>query len=222
MTAMADPGAPGARESGSPAEPGEGGCRNKPPRLASIGHSNHSWERFLELLVQNGVEIVVDTRSRPYSSYSPHFDREPLRRSLEAARIRYMFEGRGLGGRPDNEEFYDAEGRVLYCRVAQSPLFLEALARVKMLAERKTALFCSEENPSTCHRRLLITRVLREQGIGVDHIRGDGRVESEEDLLLAETDDEAQLALFDLPSEKPWRSLRSVLPEDRRPTSSKP
>src|SRR5207244_13278444 len=90
----------------------------------TIGHSNHPLDHFLRLGKDHRIEVVVDTRSQPYSKYSPHYDREPLRDALAAAGVKYVFMGRELGGRPDGAEFYDEEGHVLYGQVAESPVFL--------------------------------------------------------------------------------------------------
>jgi uncharacterized protein (DUF488 family) len=38
--------------------------------VLTIGHSNHTTEHFLDLLKSHGVQVVVDTRSQPYSKYS--------------------------------------------------------------------------------------------------------------------------------------------------------
>ena len=37
----------------------------------TIGHSNHSWETFLPLLKENGIEVLVDVRSKPISRFAP-------------------------------------------------------------------------------------------------------------------------------------------------------
>jgi uncharacterized protein (DUF488 family) len=41
---------------------------------------------------------------------------------------------------------------------------------------------CAEEDPSHCHRRLLITRTLVGRGVAVLHIRGSGAVQPEAEL----------------------------------------
>ncbi len=33
------------------------------PSIYTIGHSNHTWERFRYLLNPHGVEVLVDVRS---------------------------------------------------------------------------------------------------------------------------------------------------------------
>ena len=129
--------------------------------IFTIGHSNHSLETFLALLQRHTVEIVVDTRSQPVSSYSPHFNRESLQRALDALGIRYVFQGEGLGGRPQESTYYDDNGHVLYSEVAKSSRFLESIRKLEQGAQRhRLALLCSEENPSVCHRKLLVSRVL--------------------------------------------------------------
>lgn len=158
-----------------------------PQPIYTIGHSNHPLPAFLELLRRYDIQVLIDTRSSPFSRYSPHFSRDALKAAVQDAGIRYGFYGRELGGRPENQAFYDAEGRADYAQIAASELFQSGLARlVAGAAKRRTALLCSEENPSVCHRRLLISRVLFESGHGVCHIRGDGRLETESGLREAE------------------------------------
>jgi uncharacterized protein (DUF488 family) len=41
---------------------------------------------------------------------------------------------------------------------------------------------CSEENPSFCHRNLLVAESLRKVGVQVFHIRGDSRIQTDEEL----------------------------------------
>src|SRR5689334_22649084 len=82
--------------------------------LFTVGHSNHSLEDFLKLLSRHAIEVLVDTRSHPYSQYVTHFNREELTAALKHAGIKYLYLGRELGGRPDEDEYFDVEGHVLY------------------------------------------------------------------------------------------------------------
>ncbi|MGA3264749.1 MAG: DUF488 domain-containing protein [Terracidiphilus sp.] len=188
----------------------------------TLGHSNHAIETWLALVRQHGVEVVVDTRSSPYSKYVPQFDKELMQRSLEEAGIRYLFFGEELGGRPSNPTYYDAKGRVLYSRLRDDARFQAAIARLESgMARFRVALVCGEEDPAHCHRRLLIGRILTERGHTMLHIRGDGRLESDE-TVAAEARKPlvgTQPALFAELDEDQWRSTASVLPK-RAPTSS--
>ena len=195
-----------------------------PATILTIGHSNHSLEKLLELLQASGVEALVDTRSQPYSNYTSQFNREVLQSVITAAGMKYFYLGRELGGRPEGDEFYDEEGRVLYGKVAGSKLFAEGIERVMAgSAQYRVALLCAEEDPSDCHRRLLVARVLAEQGALIRHIRGDGRLQPEEELcaeIEAQHPERAQLTLFDTPEMDEWKSTRSVSPKKTPGNSS--
>jgi uncharacterized protein (DUF488 family) len=192
-------------------------------RFLTIGHSNHTVEAWLALLRQHEVEVVVDTRSSPYSKYVPQFDREHVQRSLEEAGIRYLFLGAELGGRPANPTYYDAKGRVIYGRLCDDAGFKAAIVRLETGMERfRVALLCGEENPAHCHRRLLIGRVLMERGHTMLHIRGDGRIDPDE-AVAAEARKPlvgSQPALFAELDEDQWRSTASVLPKSAPANSS--
>jgi uncharacterized protein (DUF488 family) len=212
------------------------------PGLFTIGHSNQALDDFLRLLQEHRIETVADVRTVPRSRYVPHFSAGPLREALAGRGIAYIPMGQELGGRPTGEEFYDEEGHVLYGRLAATPAFRDGIDRV--LAEAQTsrlALLCSEEDPSRCHRHLLIGQVLRARGVPLSHIRRDGRVETEAELAIRGADagpppgTDPQATLFDdtpgfddstgsdedpgfedrSPQEGQWRSPRPI--SRRRP-----
>ncbi len=189
----------------------------------TIGHSNHDLARFLGLLAGHRVQVLVDARSSPRVRYSTHFNAEPLRLAVEAAGIRYLYLGGELGGRPADPACYDEDGRARYDAVARTPGFVRALDEAIAIARvRRVALMCAEEDPTDCHRRLLIGRVARGLGHAVVHIRGDGTAQTEDELAesirLADPR-RNQLDLF-APKETEWKSTRSVLPKRRPGTSS--
>lgn len=192
--------------------------------IFSIGHSNHSLDRFIELLKLHSIAAVLDTRSYPVSRFAPHFNRPVLEKALPRHAIRYVFRGDELGGRPRGEEYYDEEGHVLYSRVAEARFFLDAIDRLDRgvrRKERRIALLCSEENPEHCHRRLLVGRVLEDRGVHMIHIRGDGQLEAEQPRNFGRTAGQPQqLGLFEQPEVSEWRSTRSVLQRGPRVNSS--
>src|SRR3989442_15514040 len=96
--------------------------------LYTVGHSNHTYEQFLQLLRSHGVTFILDVRSVPYSGRAPQFSQRPLRVALRSDGIRYRHAGNVLGGRPPNPEFYDG-GQVQYSRMAASEDFQRALGR---------------------------------------------------------------------------------------------
>ena len=191
-------------------------------QIFTIGHSSHPISRFLDLLKAHGIEAIADTRSYPKSKFAPQYDAEALRQSLLENGIEYIFLGKELGGRPDGVRYYDARGHVLYDRVAESDVFQKGLHRLQeKMQEFRIALLCSEENPSVCHRRLLIARVLQERGTAVAHIRANGTVQTEEEMLASDSMEalrNPQLSLFEHSPDPEWKSILSVLP--KRPQNS--
>ena len=155
--------------------------------LFTIGHSNHSPEAFTELLLRHDIDEVVDVRSSPYSRYTSQFNQDVLTGILSRAGeagIDYVFLGAELGGRPADRSCYDAEGRVLYERLADTDLFDDGIRRITRAADdRRVALMCSEKEPLDCHRALLIARTLTERGAAVEHILADGSLENHEEAI---------------------------------------
>jgi uncharacterized protein (DUF488 family) len=187
--------------------------------IYSVGHSNIPLADFIALLQRHGIATLADVRSAPYSRYVPHFNRPELEYALGRAGIRYVYLGEELGGRPPGDEFYDDEGYVLYYRVARAPFFTRGLARLlEEGARQPTAMMCGEEDPTNCHRRLLVARVLAERGAPTLHIRGDDRIQTADDFRQGR-----QLSLWDDPAdtaseERAWTSIRPV--SRRRPPNS--
>ena len=188
----------------------------------TIGHSTHSLEEFLELLTRHKIDVVVDTRSAPYSRFTPQFDHELIQKALAKSGVKYLFLGGELGGRPKNPDYYDPAGHVLYSRITKDSAFVSGIDRLERgIVEFRVALMCGEEDPAHCHRRLLVGRVLAEHGHHIRHIRGDGRLETDAEVTAASRKPlvNEQPALFAELDEDQWRSTASVSPK-RAPASS--
>ncbi len=152
--------------------------------IYTVGHSTNKIEDFIHLLSLHSIDAVVDIRSSPYSRMYPHFNREPLRAFLRQADIQYVFMGDCLGGRPEDPNCFK-DGQAQYDRVAQLPAFVKGLDRLQQGAEDyRIALVCSEKDPITCHRMLLVSRQLSLRHVGVQHILSDGEIESQQKAEL--------------------------------------
>lgn len=145
--------------------------------LYSIGHGNAGAEVFVGLLRRHGIELLVDTRSQPYSRFAPQFSRDALKQTLGTVGLVYLWMGEALGGRPTGEQFYFPSGKVDYDRLARVPFYLAGIERLLELAgECRTAFMCSEADYAHCHRHHLITRTLLQKGVEVRHILHSGAV----------------------------------------------
>ena len=175
--------------------------------VLTIGHSNHTIERFIELLCQHRVTAVADVRSSPYSQMHAQFNREALAVALKREAIAYSFLGRELGGRPADKTCYE-NGRVQYKRVAATPIFRSGLDRILAGVQSfRIALMCAEREPLECHRTLLVAPELEKAGITVLHLHVDGRTESHTDAMSRLLD------LFRLADEDLFRSRSELIEE---------
>ena len=153
-------------------------------QIFSIGHSNHSIDKFLSLLESSEINMVVDVRSAPFSRMFPQFNQESLKKSLSDNSIGYLFLGDQIGGRSNDPDDY-LDGQVLYKALANKEAFKTGMERLKEgSAKYRIALMCSEKEPLDCYRTLLVSQILVSSDIVVGHIHADGTVEAHGDALV--------------------------------------
>lgn len=153
-------------------------------QVLTIGHSNHSSERFVALLKQHDVTALVDVRSHPYSRYLPQFCRDTLREMLHQQGIAYVFLGKELGARSQNPACY-INGKVQYNRLAQEAQFSQGIERIRQGTKRyRIALMCAEKDPIDCHRAILVARHVAKAGLPVSHIHASGELESHDQMEM--------------------------------------
>ena len=156
----------------------------RPMQVFTIGHSNHTQEKFLNLLTQAGIEVLVDVRSNPNSRWATFANRDILKEILESARIQYLYLGDMLGGRPSDSDSYDQQtDKADYQAIREKGYFRRGIKRILGGLKRyRVCIMCAEEDPTSCHRNLLVAESLRQAGVIVFHIRGDGRIQTDEEL----------------------------------------
>jgi uncharacterized protein (DUF488 family) len=172
--------------------------------IFTIGHSNHTPEKFLELLSIHNINALADVRSAPYSRYLPHFNKQALQSYLPTAEIRYVFLGAELGARPADSSCY-VEGKALYEKIAVLDSFQQGLKRIiKGVQNHRIALMCAEKDPITCHRAILVCQHLISFNLEIAHIHSNGELEYHENLEerllqihdLQDKQENIQLSLF--------------------------
>ena len=150
-------------------------------KIWTVGHSTRSGEEFVQILLAQGVEVLVDVRTYPSSHRYPQFNRDALRESLKDAGIDYKHEPR-LGGRrkarPDshnsawrNEQFRG------YADHMETEEFKNGVRELLELASSKrVAIMCAEAVWWRCHRSL-ISDYLKAEGHEVIHILDEKKTE---------------------------------------------
>jgi len=149
----------------------------------TIGHSTHAIEKFIGLLQAANVTVVSDVRSRPYSRMNPQYNREALRDTLATIGVKYVFLGKELGARSEDQSCY-RNGQVQYDLLAKTELFKKGIERIKAGSQSyRIALMCAEKEPLDCHRTILVSRELVGQGLDIKHILADGQIETHKQAL---------------------------------------
>jgi uncharacterized protein (DUF488 family) len=154
--------------------------------IYTIGHGNRSIEEFVDLLREVGIERLVDVRAHPVSRRHPQFAREPIEKSLAGSGIRYVWEGKSLGGR--RKLAADSPHVALkspafraYADYMATGEFRSGMERLLELAGAgRIAIMCAERLPWECHRNL-ISDSLAARGVRVQHLMAPG--ESREHAL---------------------------------------
>ena len=206
-------------------------------RLFTIGHSDYTFVQFLKMVEPYSVEELVDVRTSPYSKWATDFNHEKLEMGLDDAGIGYTYMGGALGGRPTNLDLYDKESDdkkwiADYELMANTDEFKDDISQLERIAEERViCLLCSESQPETCHRALLVAEALVECDISVHHILWNGEVEHHEsvvDRLINEYQREAKSAESGMfPSLERtrkaalrWQTKRVAFRLDRAPTNT--
>lgn len=150
----------------------------------TIGHSSHPIEYFLQLLNTFSIDMIMDVRSVPASSYNPQYNKEPLKHQLEKNRIAYLHAGAEFGARLTDPELLDKEGRVDFELVRKTDFFKRGMLLLMDNVRQglSIALMCSEADPMECHRFSMISVAVQDAGFEVQHILKDQRLKSNTQL----------------------------------------
>ncbi len=130
--------------------------------IFTIGQGRKNIEKFLTLLSDHGIDLLVDVRSIPYSKISD-FTRGRLEKSLKKKGIKYLYMGDRLGGE-NIKDVYCRQNGSLY-DVLDKDSFREGLRTLwKLRKDYRVCLFCAEEDPLRCHRFLCVGSILKLKG----------------------------------------------------------
>jgi uncharacterized protein (DUF488 family) len=148
-------------------------------RVWTVGHSTHSIDGFVALLVAHDMAQVADIRTVPKSRRHPHFNTDALARSLPEHGLAYVHLPSLGGWRQADVDSPNRAWRNLsfrgYDDYAMGGEFADGLAQLRVLsAARRTAMMCSEALWWRCHRRLIADRWVV-AGDTVCHIGSTGR-----------------------------------------------
>jgi uncharacterized protein (DUF488 family) len=146
-----------------------------------VGHGTLAADLFVDLLLQAGIDHLVDVRSFPGSRRNPQYGQTSMEEWLPEAGITYEWAA-GLGGRrrpvPGSRHVALRHPSFrAYADHMEGPEFLGAVEVLLQEAElRPLAVMCSETVWWRCHRRLLADHLMLSRGVEVQHLMHDGRM----------------------------------------------
>ena len=149
--------------------------------IYTIGHSNHSIKKFIELLKKYNIEALIDARRVSATKMNRQFDKENLREELDKHGISYLHL-QSLGGLRNPRGLYPKsrwrkplfQG---YAEHMESKEFEEGTQMLQSIAMKNTtAYMCSEVLWWRCHRAM-ISDYLKAKGWKIQHIMGDGTLQ---------------------------------------------
>ena len=151
-------------------------------RIWTIGHSTRAIDKFISLLEEIKMKLLLDVRAWPGSKRYPQFNKEALAKSLIAHGIRYEHFPE-LGGKrkskPDsrNTAWRNASFRG-YADYMETEQFQKGIERLLDVAAEAgpTAIMCAEAVWWRCHRSL-VADYLKARGVEVLHVLGANKVD---------------------------------------------
>jgi uncharacterized protein (DUF488 family) len=150
--------------------------------IYTVGHSTHPAAYFLELLKSYGVDCLVDVRSMAASRFNPQYNKKSLAEFLNKHNIEYHHMPDEFGARQTDPEIL-SNGKVDFEKVRNSGAFKNGLKKLQELSDagKSVALMCSESEPLSCHRFVMICPVIKKQ-YQVWHILKDKNLKSNAEL----------------------------------------
>lgn len=143
-----------------------------PPGIFSIGYEKKDIDLFLDILIQNNIEILVDVRHNPFSM-NVSYTRKKLSGYLEKAGIGYLHMPElGIDGehRKGLNASHDYEKLFIFYKNEILPKQTDKIETLAELGKKKRiALMCFEQDKAYCHRSIL-SESIENKGMTVTHL----------------------------------------------------
>ena len=152
--------------------------------IFTIGHSNYSIDRLMDMLNYHNINCIVDIRGTPYSKYNVQFNKETLSKTLTSNGYVYIYMGKEFAVQRQNKNVYTEEGYADFEKVIYDKDFLKGIERLKIGCKKgyKIVLLGAMQDPINCHRSILLGKALENKGFTLKHILHDYKLASQEEL----------------------------------------
>jgi len=143
------------------------------PGLFTIGYEGRDIDLFLDILIQNAIDVLVDVRKNPFSMKFD-FTKNSLKNYLENSEIRYLhipelgIEGekrKDLLTLKDYEKLFEDYEKTI---IKDNPELLNNI--VELGRSRRVALMCFEADVNMCHRGVIARNIVQKENVEVLNI----------------------------------------------------
>jgi uncharacterized protein (DUF488 family) len=143
------------------------------PGLFTIGYEGRDIDFFLNVLIQNFIDVLIDVRKNPFSMKFS-FTKNNLKSYLENSGIRYIhipelgIEGekrKDLLTQKDYEKLFEDYERHT---IKENSEFLDNI--VKLSRNHRVALMCFEADVKMCHRGIIARNIAQKENMEVLNI----------------------------------------------------
>ena len=129
--------------------------------IFTIGHSNHTWQAFLQMLKAHRIRCIVDVRRIPKSLHVPWTHHSKLKAALKRNGIAYehvpALTGRRSGLKQSINTGWRNKSFRAYADYMQTVEFYQGLKELMSIQKQyaRIAVMCAEAVPWRCHRNLI-------------------------------------------------------------------
>lgn len=129
-------------------------------KIFTIGHSTRSIKDFLEILQKYDIQLLVDLRSLPGSTYNPQFNDDQLAKSLASINVEYLHLSGLTGFRKSiknslNPGLRSKSFRAFADHMQTDEFKNDLKILIKLAKKKRIVIMCAEAVVWRCHRSLV-------------------------------------------------------------------
>lgn len=169
--------------------------------IFTIGYAGFEIDDFIKVIKEYHINSLIDVRSSPFSKFYSDYNKPNLCKALHEKGIFYQNYNREFGARQVDKIFYP-NGYLDFSIFTKSTNFLEGMNKITNAIPLgyRFVLMCSEKDPITCHRAIMVGKAFFDNGVSINHILSNGRIITQSDIETRLLDmyypDRDQLTLF--------------------------
>ncbi|SCI30257.1 Uncharacterized conserved protein [uncultured Clostridium sp.] len=149
--------------------------------IFTIGHSNYSIDKLIDMFKFYNINCVVDIRGTPYSKYNIQYNKDNIKNTLIKSGYVYIYMAKEFAAKRENKISYNKEGYSDFEKVVKEEDFINGIKRLKNGCKKgyRIVLLGAMQDPIRCHRSILLGRELEKHGFKINHILDDYTIKNQ-------------------------------------------